>query len=304
MIREFENRLATYIGSQLTGDFEDRVFVAGAEPQDALVKISLGAIHHEPWFPEFGSSKAEQIPGQQDFKRVLRLCVEVAFRVAAAQGQGRAQRRLAMDALLYLLEDKEIAEGSAFETDQDQGFLIDEFKPSSSALPLLETVEAPAEIYCKAKGWFWPAGMAGQAGIAIQQTHIRSETLRLELLTQNPLLLAGGDPVELQLKLNHTGFLLQADQSPQQLGLDFLALRLRAANGGPGLGSVAGSAQGANGLAITAVNASGIASFTYTPPANPGKELLLVNLTTGGLSEAEKTAGLPLASLSLKVNAP
>lgn len=304
MIQEFENRLATVIGDQLDAPFSDRVFVSGLEPQDTGARITLGAIGHEPWFPDFGSAKSDRVPGQQDFRRVLRLIVTVVFQITAAQNEGRPQRRSGCDALLFLLEDPSIVDGSDLETELDQGFFIEDLKIADAALPLVDQPNQPTQVTLKARGWFWPAGQPGQAGIAIEATHIRASNMDVQLLPSKPEILAGGPTVNLQLHIRHTGFLLQEDQPPQALGLDFLALDLRAAGGGPGLGGLQGDAQGVESLILVVVDNVGLASFSYTPPAQPGEDILLVSVAKGGLAPTDKNAGKVLAKLSLLIGTP
>lgn len=304
MIQEFENRLAVVLGDQLAAPFADRVFVADQEPGDNGVKVLVGAVHHQPWTPEFGTTQHEQIPGQQDFRRVLRLAVEVAIQVKAASDQGRQQRRQGLDQLLFLLDQPTIRNGSDLATIADQGFFIDELNTIDSQLPLVNNQDTPSEIRCLAKGWFWPAGQPGQAGIAIQETHIRANTLNVELVPRIPAIVAGGPAVNLGLHVRHTGFVLEQDQQPQPLGLDLLALNLRAAGGGPGQGALQGDDLGLGGLTLVTVSASGIANFAYTPPAQPGEDILEISLAKGGAAPAEKHAGTSLGKLSLSIGAP
>lgn len=303
MIQEFENRLAVVLGNLLSAPFKDRVFAAGTEPSDNQAKILLGVEEHKPWLAEFASSKPERVPGQTDFRRILRLETSVTLAVIAADGQGRPQRRAGFDQLLYLLEEPDMADGSSLVAPGDQGFFIESMKLGSSELPLSQVPDQPNGVRLTARGWFWPVGQVGQTGVAITQTHIRAASLDVKLVPQLPDLVAGGAPVTLQLQLRDTGFVLSENQAPQALGVDFLALVLRAASGGPGDGQLSGDALGTAGLVLVNVASDGLATFTYTPPAQPGEDILHVSLAQGGAAPAEKQAGKTLTKLSLMVRA-
>jgi len=304
MIQEFENRLAVVLGDELEAPFGNRVFVAGLEPQDTSAKIRLGAVHHQPWLPDFGSTRSERVPGNQDFRRVLRLAVEVALEIEAGAGEGRSQRRAGLDRLLYVLETAAMADGTMLETQDDQGFLIEELKLVEASLPLEASPEKVTRVTISALGWFWPAGQAGEMGVAIAETHIRTSNMEVQLIPSLPELLAGGPAVDLTLQIRGGGFRLADGQPPAALGLEFLALALAGAQGGPGLGTLQGDEQGLDGLVLVSVDNDGRAILNYTPPAQPGKDLLEISLAKGGGLPAEKGPGEILATLELKVGAP
>lgn len=304
MIQEFENRLAVVLGDGLEGPFANRVFAAGLEPDDTAAKIRLGAIRHQPWLPDFGSTRSERVPGNQDFRRVLRLSVDVSLEIVAAAGEGRSQRRAGSDNLLYLLELPGMADGTLLETQNDQGFLIEALKLVDASLPLEESPGNLSKITVNALGWFWPAGQAGEAGVAIAETHIRTSNMEIQLIPKRPEILAGGPAIDLTLQIRGSGFRLIDGQSPAALGLEFLALELAGAQGGPGLGTLQGDTQGANGLVLVNVDQEGRASLTYTPPAQPGKDLLAISLAQGGVPANEKRPGKTLATLELNAGAP
>jgi hypothetical protein len=107
---------------------------------------------------------------------------------------------------------------------------------------------------------------------------------------------AGGEPVELTLRLAATGTIrLRAGAEPQNLPFGSLALAVRDAGSRPGAGTLTGGVDGVDDLRLVAIE-DGEATITFTPPDQPTVDFLIVALEDG-----EGGQGAELARFRLDV---
>ena len=300
MLTEFETRLAEGLGTRVLAPFRGRVArLDGPGPSGAGPVIRLAVAATEPLDPDLASTRPEVVPGSSDPRRVLRLAATVGFDVTPGPSGGRLDVLRAVDALLYELDSPDLRSGAALRTAGDQGFLVDSLRIGVGAPgggpPGDE--DAPA-LSAHAEGWFWPVGVAGQSGRAIAAALVREFRLPV-ILTAADALLAGGDPVEVRIGLGTSGTLRVEEVAASSLPFGALALRLVAANGGPGVGTLTADRAGPDGHVLADVQGGeGLAS--YTPPAEPLVETLVVHAHTRDDDGGERI-GVELARFDLAV---
>ncbi|HLF78901.1 MAG TPA: hypothetical protein VJB57_15590 [Dehalococcoidia bacterium] len=282
MISEFEQRLADVLGTRLPPPFTGRVDrPPGQDPADGPV-ILLGVQRATTLDPDIGSRRPELAPGSNDHRRVLRLSCSVGIEVRPADGEARAQQLLGLDALLYELDAPDMLSGGALVEDGDTGFVIQTMRLVEARAPLLPSApEAPVfGLTLEADGWFWPVGVVGQAGIEIGEIRVRGVALPLFLLPDNLRLVAGGDAVELTLRVPPLASLRLREDGINPMAFGRLAVGLFDAGGRPGAGTLAGGAAGEGGVRLFDV-VNGEATLTYTPPAEAGADVLVVSMEDG-----------------------
>jgi hypothetical protein len=147
------------------------------------------------------------------------------------------------------------------------------------------TRENRAALVFDVDGMFWPIGTVGAAGVAIEEVRIRGALTPVTLIPSAPRIVAGGDPVDLVVRVRES--IRDAGGAPTAI-----VLRLVGPGGGPGAGSLDGAINGI--LKVDIID--GEAPFTYTPGATPARLELVVALDDG-----ENGIGLELERFALAV---
>lgn len=279
MLTEFEERLADVLGSRLPAPFTGQVEVAPGPAPDATVRLIVGVRAAELLEPEFRAHRDVRLPGSEAFRRVVRLRCTVG--VEAHTSQGRQEQLRVIDAALFLIDAPAFRDGSALADGDDPGFLIETFRVVGGAADF-DAAARPAAISILAEGWFWPVGEPEQAGEAIRETLVRAGFLPLLLEPARPRLVPGGDPVVLTLRIGAVGTLRLRgrDAAPEVLPFGSLAVALRDAGGRPGSGALSGGTPGRDDFQLVAVT-DGVATISYTAPAAPATDLLVVAMEDG-----------------------
>jgi hypothetical protein len=295
VLTEFETRLAEVLGSRVPPPFRGRVARSdGPGPSGAGPVIRVGVAATELLDPDLASTRPEVVPGSADPRRVLRLAATVVLDVTPGPNGGRLEVLRGLDAALYELDSPDLRSGVALRTGGDQGFLLDSLALGPGAPG---SADAPA-LTVRAEGWFWPVGVAGRSGRAIVAALVREFRLPV-VLTAADALVAGGDPVELRIALGASGTLRLQDGAASSLPVGALALRLVAADGGAGDGTLTGDRPGPDGHALADLVA-GEARVTCTPPADPVTETLVVHAHARDDDGGERV-GMELARFDLAV---
>jgi hypothetical protein len=301
MITEFEERLADLLGARLPAPFGGRVAVSPGPVAGPGPSVLLAARALEVVEPDFGSGRLEVAPGSDDPRRVVRARCTVSVEVRPGSGQGRAQQMLGVDALLFELDAPAVRDGSALATGDpgdDPGFLIERMRVLLGQVPSDPQTEdaGPVALTLQVEGWFWPVGVAGEAGVEMR-IRLRQARLPLQVVPGRPDLVAGGPAVELTVELETTGTmgLDQRGAPPIPLPFGSIALSVMGPGGRPGAGTLTGGSDGNDGVRVVTV-ADGRASVTYEPPADAATDELLV-----GLGDGEGGLGLELGRMALRV---
>jgi hypothetical protein len=225
----------------------------------------------------------------------VRLRCSVGVAVRPANNQGREQQLRGLDAALYALEAPDLRDGSALAGAADPGFQISTMRVVDARAPLDPTAaDAPAVgLTLSAEGWFWPIGVAGEAGVAIGEIRVREALLPVEIAPARPDLVAGGPPVELRLRVVAAGTLRLDGAATTLLPFGALALALAGPGGRPGAGTLAGGADGTAGVRLAPLVDSA-ATITYTPPAEAATDELVVALDDGAGGQGDVVGRFPL----------
>lgn len=290
MLSELETRLADVLGTQLPAPFAGRVRVRPETAPGSGPTIQLAVTSATPVDEDFRSVRPERLPGETQFRRIVRLRCEIAVDVVAGGGAGRSQEMAGVDRLLFLLDDGEIRDGTALVEPGDQGFRLDAVLVASAV---------PPSVNLTAEGWFWPVGEAAQDGPEIEEARVRQALLPIRLDPDPGRILAGGTAAELTLVVGTSGIGLSADQPPAPMPYGSLALRLAGDGGQPGAGVLTGGTEGPDGRRIVAV-ADGTVVATYTPPATPAGDSIVVASFTQD-TDGEQHVGPELARFRLDV---
>jgi hypothetical protein len=295
VIPEFEQRLADVIGARLPAPHTGRLLAAPGPAATNTVRAVLGVSRAELVEPDFLAHRDVRIAGSSAFRRVVRLRCTVD--VHPLTNQGRAQQAPLLNAVLFELDAPDVRDGSALLGGDDPGFLIDLTRLDHLETPLIVDDETPPRLRLTAEGWFWPVGTPEEDGPEILEARVRAGLLPLELDPAAPRLDAGGDPVELTIRIRTAGTarLLGGDTPPEPAAFGALAVTLRDAGGRPGNGTLAGGTDGEEGVRIITVE-DGEATVRYTPADSAGTEYLVVALDDG-----EGGMGAPLARFPLQV---
>jgi hypothetical protein len=275
MISDFETRLAETLGTRIAAPFTGRVDVAPGPPPDASVRVILGVVSAHIVDESLGS-RPEVLPGDPVPRRAVRLRCTVALETRVATPD-RALQMNALEAALYALGDADFRTGKALADGTDLGFVIHELQPSAIVAPLHpeEADEPRIGINVVATGLFWPAGVKGKAGDVIGEIRLRGGIVPLEIVPSNPSLVAGGPAVELTIRFNTTAFSIRKDKV-EKIPFGSIAVTLAGPGGKPGKGTLGGGVDGAPPtIRIVAVTGNA-ATVTYTPPATPASEELVV----------------------------
>jgi hypothetical protein len=198
--------------------------------------------------------------------------------------------------LLYELESPDMLDGSALIADGDTGFLIQAMRLVEARAPLVpDADEPPLGLTLAAEGWFWPVGIEGQTGIIIGEIRVRGVALPLFLLPENLRLVAGGDAVELTLRVPPLASLTLRPDGLQAMPFGRLAVGLFDAGGRPGAGTLTGGVEGTGDVRLLEVQ-DGQVTLTYTPPAEAAADVLVV-----GLEDGENGLGIEVGRFPLRV---
>ncbi len=287
MISEFEQKLADVLGSRLPAPFGGRVQVPPAPAAGPNPAIVVGTTAFESIDPDLGSRRPELAPGVADTRRILRLRCSVAVQVQPGSG-GRTQLLQGIDASLFALDAADFRNGTALAAPGDPGFLIQDMRivGSLAAADPNPPSASPQGVMLAAEGWFWPAGTAGQAGVAIVEVRVRGGILPIEVSPAHPLSKAGGPPFDITLTVrSFTPMRLHKGAAAlPALPFGSLALAVFGPGGRPGAGTLSGGTAGAAGVQLISL-AEGSAKVTYTPPATAAVDELHVTIedSAGGL---------------------
>ncbi len=291
MLSEFESRLAAVLGAGLPAPFAGRVTVDPATAPGPGPGVRLAVVGASRLCEDFGSNRPEQLPERSTLHRVVRLEAQTMLTVAAADGEGRAQEMLGVDNLLYLVDDRPFADGTALVEPGDQGFLIE-------SLSIAEIT--PPTVTVTATGWFWPVGEPGQDGPQIERVMMRQATLPMALRRSRTRIFAGEGPLGLTLEVGTAGLSLERGQPVAAMPFGSLALRLVGRDGQPEEGTLSGGTDGPDGHRLVLVGEAG-ATFDYTPPATPTDEDIVVSMFAEPVAGADARVGFELARFTLNV---
>ena len=300
MLADLEQRLATVLGNELPPPFAGRVRVPPASPPGAGPAVLVSVSHAVPLPSDFGSVRFEAVPTPPERQRVVRLRCTIDVVIRPAQASNRDQVVDGVDALLYLLDDSSFRSAAALIQAADQGFALSSLTIQDATPELRADDEAPPHVTLQADGLFWPVGTAAETGVEIVEARVRQVNLPLGVSTLPARIPAGGAPVELRFAVDRRGTMrLRADGlSTDPFGP--LAVRLLGAEGGPGAGNLSGGAAGPDGSRLIDV-ADGELIVTYTPPADPAEDRVVLNVVQGAGVGA--TLGLEIARVTLRVEA-
>jgi hypothetical protein len=283
LIADFESRLATVLGARLPAPLTGHAHVAPGTGNESQVLV--GVTRATRVMEDFGAHRSEHVPGADAGRRVLRLRCTVGLEVLPAANAGRAAQLELLESALYALDAADFRSGAALAGGAaDPGFVIRTLDLVEAVTALHPDVDgvAPLGATLAADGLFWPIGVPGQAGVAVVEVRLRGAAVPLVSTPERPRLQAGGDPLELSLRIVPQGALRiredGADAAPG--GFGSLAVRLVAPDGGAGKGALDGGQAGDGPWRLLAV-ADGVASVRYQPPAEPAADALVVALDDG-----------------------
>jgi hypothetical protein len=286
MIADFERRLADVLGTHLPSPALGAVDVA---PGRAQSQVLVSVTHVEPLAEVLHTVRREVVGGSPERRRVLRLRCEVRLEFRSLQNQTRSDVLEACEAALYLVDApefrqaNELAGGGA----TDPGFQIQQL--------WIKQADLPGTILLTAEGLFWPVGVTGEAGVAIDEARIRQTLQPLALLPEKPRLVANGATVDLTLRAGAVGTAGVRSDGVTQRPFGTLVVRLVDAGGRPGAGQLSGGVDGPAGARVLDFN-NREAQVRYTPPAAPAADVLVVSLAT-----AEDGTGIEIGRFSLPV---
>lgn len=290
MLAAFETRLAAVLGASLAAPFAGRVTVAplAANGPGPVIQVSAGAIRRVE--PDVGAFRQEQPPGLPTRRRVARLEADIAIRItpAGGAGAGRSQAVSGVDALLYLLDGPDLRSGEALVQAGDQGFRLQSLGVVGASVPNDDGV---AQVDLTASGWFWPVGEPGAAGIEIGEVHVRQ--FSLPVILQAPRLVADSGATDFSLGFGKAGTMQIEADAVSDLPFGRVLVSILAPDGSPGAGALGGGVAGGPDAQTLNVGA-GAAAFTYTPPAVPGLDILVLRAM-----QADGATGMELARFDL-----
>ncbi|TDE92442.1 hypothetical protein EXU48_12795 [Occultella glacieicola] len=277
MLSEYETRLADLLGSRLGAPFDGRVFVPPGPSATNEPALLAGLVDAVPIPESFGSRRPEIVPGADDPRRVVRMRTTARVEVRASTAGGREETTTGLDALLYLLDAPDLRDASAFTAPGDPGFALSRQVPTG--VQIAPDAGLPA-VLVEAEGWFWPPNVSGVTGRPIRQAHVRMAQLPVALEPWPPPLDAGGPAVDLRVTVGAVGTMRLDGGTPAGVAFGALTLRVVDAGGRPGAGTLTGGAGGIGGTDgnLVVPLEAGAASFTYTPPAEPARDVLVVSL--------------------------
>jgi len=279
MLSEFEQQFQTTLRSRLPAAIRDEVQIAtGVSNQSGIL---CGVRTAQPMPAEFRDRRLERVPGANDPRRVLRLRCQMALTfVPSSTTQTRVELVDWFDRVIYALDSDDIRDGSAFAGQApDPGFLLQRMTVECADLPLdIHATDAePLLLTLAVEGWFWPVGESGQAGVAIGEIRLRGVVLPITIQPAQPNLTANGPAVALTIALDARGTARITADDLDQAPFGMLAVRLEKADGTAGDGLLTGGAADDDGTLLLTVD-DGAATVTYTPPAQPTTEALVITV--------------------------
>lgn len=293
MVSEFEQRFADVLGGRLPSPFTGRVEVPPAQAPDVLPRLVLAVSEMTVIEPDFRSRRPEVVTGSPDPRRVVRLECGVTIEVRRADDQSRADQMQVLDATLFALGDEQMLSGGALNDNTDRGFFIQTMHVSRAGAPVDPSPQEPVIINVVARGLFWPVGVPGQAGPEITEIFMRSTVLPVQVIPATPQLTAGGPAVD---------FIVHVVTPPSfrvheggEILFGSLAFTALAADGGPSAGTLAGGTEGKPGVRVVPL-VDNEAIVTYAPPAEPGREDLVISI-----EDHEGGQGLELRRVRLQI---
>jgi hypothetical protein len=294
VISDFEARLADALGTRIAEPFKGLVDVAPGEDPGNGVRLAVGVIDAEIVGPDLGSRRGEVVPGDPAPRRVLRMRCTVALE-ARMKTADRALQLRALDAALYTLDEADFRNGRVLADGTDRGFVIQDLKPVSVAVPLApqEQNAGPVTLRLTATGLFWPVGVKGVAGRIIDEIRFRGGVVPLDVVPAEPLFVAGGAPVELTIRFDTTALSVKKE-GVTKLPFGTLAVTLIGKGAKPGKGTLSGGDAGSVPEIRLITVTDEAATVTYTPPAEATAEELVVAFEDG-----EKGLGIELGRVPL-----
>jgi hypothetical protein len=297
MLTEFEQQFQTTLRARLPAAIRDEVQIATGAPNQR--GILCGVRTAQPLRPEFRERRLERVPGADEPRRVLRLHCQMDLHfVPSSAAQTRGELLDWFDRVIYALDTDDVRDGSAFAGQApDPGFLIQRMIIVNADLPLdIHADEAaPLLLTLAVEGWFWPVGEGGQAGVMIGEMRIRGVVHPVTVEPAEPNLFANGPAATLTIAFDARGTARVMANGLDHAPFGALAVRVEKADGTAGDGALAGGAAGADGTRLLAVT-EGTATVTYTPPATPATEVLVL-----ALDNNEGGTGLEIGRLPLIV---
>jgi len=273
MLTHYEVRLADVLSSRLAAPFTGRAFVTPG-PGDAKPALLVGTRTAEVMPEDFGSKRPEVVPGDDDRRRVVRLRCVVGVEMRPAAGAGRDETLAALDAALYVLDAPDLRDASALAVAGDPGFALSAQRVRLARIEPEDPADLP-RIDLDADGWFWPPDAPGEEGGPIVETVARIAGLPLRVSPWPLVMRAGAPALPVEIGLDATAVRV-LDGALQGAGPSTFALRVLDAGDRAGAGTLSGGAAGPEGSRIVEVDA-GILRVTYTPPAAPVRERLVVS---------------------------
>lgn len=290
MIAEFERQLADVLGVRLPAPFTGRVSPApGAGDADPEVLVGVRRFDR---IDESFTERPEVVPGAVDPRRVARLKCEVVLTVRAAPDRATTMR--GVDAVLFAIDAPDVRDGSALRpVGGDPGFLVHSLLLEQGAVAD-DTAEA-SFVTATAEGWFWPVGQPGRSGTVIGEVRVRGIALPLELSREHATMVAGGPASTLTIGVRTAGLL----RLGRSVALPFgqLVVQVFATGHKPGAGTLSGGTAATGGGSLVTLT-DGVATATYTPPASPAIDELVISLDDG-----DGSAGVELGRFALVVTA-
>jgi hypothetical protein len=298
VIRDLETRLAAVLSARLPAPFANRVVAAPADgPPGPQPRVVVGVRHAERLAPDLGNVRDEVVPGAAAPRRVLRLACTIGAAVQPAANQGRAQQVAGVDALLYALDAPDLRSAAALAGPADPGFLLDGLELVGATFDPVPGAEAFG-VTLLARGLFWPVGVPGQTGPRIVRVQVREGLAPVSLTLPPEGLVAGGPGGAIVVGVDGWGTLdLREGQPPAAGAFGAVALRVDTPDGAAGKGTLDGGAVGDDPRVRIVNLTGGMVTVTYTPPAEPVVDELVVALAHGG------SAGAELARVPLVVEA-
>lgn len=295
MLSEFEQQFQTTLRARLPAALRNEVQIATGAPSQTGILFGVRAL--QPMRPEFRDRRSEVVPGAPEPRRVVRLRGQVALSfVPNDTNQVRGTLIEWLDRVLYALDTDDVRTGAAFAGQApDPGFRIHALLIENAELPLdIHTAEAaPLVLTLALEGWFWPVGESGQVGVEIGEIRIRGVVHPITIQPAQPNLVANGPAVTLTIAVDARGTARVTASDLESAPFGTLAARLEKPDGTAGEGTLSGGAAGENGVRLLTVG-DGAAAVTYTPPAAPATEVLILAVDDSATGSGLEIGRFPL----------
>ena len=283
MIADFEETLAAALGANIAEPFRGRVNLPPGGDASNGARVVVGVTSATVVDADLGSRRPEVVPGSPLPRRAVRLDLTITLEVKAGNAS-RSDQLHVLDAVLYAIDDAGFRKALA--GDEDHGFILQRLEPAVAVAPLFPSEEAgPLAIRLSASGLFWPIGVEGETGPKIVEIKTRAVILPIDLIPPQPLIVAGGAPVELTLRFRTA--------TP----FDEVTAQLFAPDDKPGT-LAGGEATIAPEVRILKIK-EGKTTFTYVPPAKPGVDELALTFPTRD-KDGNKIPGFEFARATLR----